>query len=109
MVYMVQKKNIDLEVILVLLSGRKHLREISRVLKVSHSTVLRKIEELIKKNILDYEIQGKNKVFFIKNNLKSKNYIFSAEQFILEIKQILENLNVEEIMKLRGNFLELIK
>lgn len=77
---MVQNKNnLDLEIILVLLRNKTHLREIARTLNESHSTILRKIDELLKENVLDYKKEGKNKVFFIKNNLKAKNYVYSAE------------------------------
>ena len=80
MINMVQNKNnLELEIILVLLKNRTHLREIARILKEPHSTILRKINELVMENILDYTKEGKNKIFFIKNNLKSKNYIYSAE------------------------------
>ena len=77
---MVQNKNnLELEIILVLLRNKTHLREIARILKESHSTILRKINELVKENILDYKREGKNKTFFIKYNLKAKNYVYSAE------------------------------
>ncbi len=80
MVHMVQNKNnLELEIILVLLRNKTHLREIARILNESHSTILRKINELVKDNILDYKKEGKNKIFFIKNNLKARNYIYSAE------------------------------
>ena len=77
---MVQNKyNLELEIILVLLKDKLHLREIARTLNESHSTVSRKINELVKDSILDYKKEGKNKIFFIKDNLKSKNYVYSAE------------------------------
>ena len=77
---MVQNKNnLELEIILVLLKNKTHLREIARTLNESHSTILRKINELVKENVLDYKKEGKNKVFFIKNNLKAKNYVYFAE------------------------------
>lgn len=82
MVHMVQNKtdlNLELEIILVLIREKTHLRAIARTLKGSHSTVLRKINELVKTGVLDYKIEGKNKVFFIKDNLRAKNYIYSAE------------------------------
>ena len=70
MVHMVQNKtNLKLEVILVLLKANAHIRGIARTLNESHSTILRKINELLKENVLDYNKEGKNKVFFIKNNL----------------------------------------
>ena len=80
MIHMVQNKNnLELEIILVLLKNKTHLREIARNLQESHSTILRKINELLKENVLDYKKEGKNKIFFIKNNLKAKNYVYSAE------------------------------
>ena len=81
---MVQNKNnLELEIILVLIKGESHLREIARTIKESHSTVLRKINGLVEIGVLDYNMEGKNKKFFIKNNLKAKNYIYSAEIYKL--------------------------
>jgi predicted nucleotidyltransferase len=86
MIHMVQNKNnLELEIVLVLLKNKTHLREIARTLNESHSTVLRKINELVKDNILDYKKEGKNKIFLIKNNLKAKNYVYSAEIHKLNI------------------------
>lgn len=84
MIHMVQNKiNLELEIILALLKNKSHLREIARLLNQSHSTLSRKINSLIKENILDYKREGKNKILFIKNNLKSKNYIYFAEIYKL--------------------------
>ena len=80
---MVQNKNIELEVVLNLIRDKSHLREIARSMIENHSTVSRKINELLKENVLDYKQEGKNKVFFIKNNIKAKNYIYSAEIYKL--------------------------
>ncbi|MBU1129438.1 MAG: nucleotidyltransferase domain-containing protein [Nanoarchaeota archaeon] len=74
-----KRNNLDFEIVLVLISKRAHLREISRKLKISHSTISRRINNLLKENILDFYLEGKNKVFFLKNNLKAKNYVFLAE------------------------------
>jgi predicted nucleotidyltransferase len=81
---MVQNRNnLEYEIILVLLKNKTHLREMARVLSESHSTLMRKINELVKENVLDYKREGKNKIFFIKNNLKAKNYVYSAEIYKL--------------------------
>ena len=81
---MVQNKNnLEMEIILVLIKNQSHLREIARILDESHSTILRRINNLIKEEILDYKREGKNKIFFIKNNLKAKNYVYSAEIYKL--------------------------
>jgi len=99
---MVQNKNIELEIILILIKEKSHLREIARNIGESHTTVLRKINELLKENILDYKQEGKNKVFFIKNNIKSKNYIYSGEIYKLNklLKKHLElSIIFEDIKK----------
>lgn len=84
MVHMVQNKNnIELEIILTLIRKEMHLREIARTLNESHSTVLRKINELVKEEALDYKKEGKNKVFYIRKNLKAKNYVYFAEIYKL--------------------------
>ena len=77
------RNNLELEIILVLIKNKIHLREIARILKEPHPTVLRKINNLVKENVLDYNEEGRNKVFFIKNNLKAKNYVYSAEIYKL--------------------------
>lgn len=82
------KTNIELEIVLLLLKNEYHLREIARLLDESHSTVFRKINHLLKENVLDSKTEGKNKVFLIKNNIKSKNYVYSAE--IYKLNKILK-------------------
>ncbi|UZE94172.1 MAG: nucleotidyltransferase domain-containing protein [Candidatus Pacearchaeota archaeon] len=100
---MVQNRdNVDSEIILLLLKEETHLRNIARALKIPHSTILRKLDRLVKENILDYKKEGKNKVFFIKKNLQVKNYIFNAERykFIKLLKKYSElNIIIEDILK----------
>lgn len=80
MVHMVQKRNnMELEIINVLLKSESHVRGIAKKLGESHSTILRKLNNLKKENVIDYKTEGKNKIFFLKNNLISKNYIQKAE------------------------------
>ena len=100
---MVQNKNnLDLEIILLLLKGENHLRGIARQMGESHSTILRKLDKLVKENVLDYKIEGKNKVFSIKNNLQAKNYVFNAERYklIKLLKKYPEfNIIIEDVLK----------
>ena len=100
---MVHNKNdVEMEVILTLIKNKIHLREIARSIKEPHSTVLRKINELVKENVIDYKTEGKNKIFFIKNNLKAKNYVYSAEIYKLNklLKKYLElSITFEDIKK----------
>ena len=82
--HMVQKiDSLHLEVILVLLKNKIHLREIARNLGESHSTILRKINELTKENIIEADVQGKNRIYSLKNNLKAKSMIYMAENYKL--------------------------
>ena len=81
---MVQNRNnVELEIILALLKGNYHLRELSRKLETPHATILRKLNEFVKENILDFKTEGKNKIFFVKNSLNAKNQIYSAEIYKL--------------------------
>ena len=75
--------NLDFEIILLLLRGEKHLRGVATQLNQSHSTVLRRLNNLQKENVLDYKKEGKNKVFFIKKSLQAKNYVLNAERYKL--------------------------
>lgn len=84
MIHMVQNKtNMGLEIILVLIRERGHLRGIARKLNQSHSTVSRRINELLNENVVDYRMEGKNKIFSLKSNLQARNYVYSAERYKL--------------------------
>jgi len=80
MVHMVQKRNnLELRIIEFLLEKDGHVREIAKILNESHSSVLRRLNDLKKENVVEFKIVGKNKVFHLKNNLVAKNYIFKSE------------------------------
>ena len=77
---MVQKgDNLELEIINVLLRSENHIRGVAKKLGESHSTVLRKLNNLKNENVVDSKVEGKNKIFFLKNNIISKNYIKKTE------------------------------
>ena len=100
---MVQNRdNLDLEIILILLRDKNHLRGIAKSLEGSHSTIFRRTNKLIKENVLDYKREGKNKTFFIKKSLQAKNYIFNAERYklIKLLKKYPElNVTIDDILK----------
>jgi len=75
--------NIEYEIILRLLKGNSYGREIAKELDISLTTIQRSILELESKNILDIEIQGKNKIFSLKKNIIARNHIFNAENYKL--------------------------
>jgi len=75
--------NIEYEIILRLLKGNSHGREIAKELDISLTTIQRSMLQLERKNILDIEIQGKNKMFSLKKNIIARNHIFNAENYKL--------------------------
>ncbi len=80
MVHMVQNgDNVELDIVNLLLHGGSHVRDISRKLGQSHSTVSRKLNILKKQSVVDSKEEGKNKMFFLRKNLIARNYIFQSE------------------------------
>ena len=78
--HMVQKRNnLEMDIIELLLKVDNHVRGIAKKLNEPHSTILRKLNNLKKENVIDSRKEGKNKIFFLKKNLLSKNYILQAE------------------------------
>ncbi|MEM4246406.1 MAG: nucleotidyltransferase domain-containing protein, partial [Candidatus Bathyarchaeia archaeon] len=69
------------EIILLLVKEESHVRGIAKSLMASHSTVLRRLNSLVKENVLDCKEEGRNKVFFIRRNLQAKNYVYNAERY----------------------------
>jgi len=80
MVHMVQNRdNFELDIIELLLKKENHLRGIAKDLQESHSTISRKLLFLSEEGAIDSRLEGKNKVFFLKDNVISKTYILQAE------------------------------
>lgn len=81
---MVQKRyNLELDIVGLLLRSDNHIRGISKTLKQPHSTILRKLNNLKKDNIVDFRKEGKNKIFFLKANLASHSYVLQTEAYKL--------------------------
>ena len=103
MIHMVQNRdNTNFEIILLLLKNESHLRGIAKQLGEPHATVLRKLEKLLKENVLDYRFEGRNKVFSIRKNLQAKNYVFNAERYkLIELINKYPELSIiiEDILK----------
>ena len=62
-----------------LLRNNNHIRGLAKLLSINQMTILRKINELYDENIVDYKIEGKNKVFFLKKTLEAKQFACIAE------------------------------
>lgn len=73
--------NVDFEIILRLIKGEVHLRELAKEIKVPHSTLSRRLHSLRKQFVLDYKVEGKNKQYFLKKNIISQKAVFIAENY----------------------------
>jgi predicted nucleotidyltransferase len=80
---MVQKSdNITFEIILNLLANSEnHVRGLAKDLNASHTTILRKVSELVEKGVLDCSREGKNKMLSLKKNFGARNYVYMAENY----------------------------
>ena len=67
------------KILLNLLKGENHLRQMAKDLKLNHMTVKRALDYLVKENVLDVKEQGRNNVFSIKRTLEAKNFVLTAE------------------------------
>ena len=77
------KVNYEYEMLLLLLKKEMHGRELAKELKTSLTRVQSILAELRNINALDYKIDGKNHIYFIKRNLTSKASILNAENYKL--------------------------
>lgn len=84
MEHMSQKRNsLEYEIVLALLKKDSHGRALAKELCIPHATLSRKLTELVKENVLDFEQQGKNKVYALKRNIRARSHIYKAEQYKL--------------------------
>lgn len=52
-----------------------HIRALAKQLSTNHMTILRRISELEKENVIDYKQEGKNKVYFLKESIEAQQYL----------------------------------
>lgn len=73
----------ELEIISLYLADYRrklHLREIARLLEINHRTIALTLQKLEKKNIMNSEIVGKNKLFFLNiQNITTREYLSCSE------------------------------
>ena len=74
-------QNLTNEIILVLLRGPLHTRGIADTIGRNHTTIIRKLQDLVSENILDSKTEGKNKVYFLKKSLEARNAVLTAELY----------------------------
>ena len=100
MTYMRQNwlnKNLDIEILIPFTYNylsEKTAKDIADFLQISKRTISRKLNKLVKENILDYKIEGRNKKFKLKfDSIITKQFIVLAEtlktsKFLLKYPKI---------------------
>lgn len=77
-------EQIELEVTLALLRNKElHVRGIAKAVNQAHANISRFMKQMLKKNIVDFRLEGKNKLFRLKLGIESLNYAYMAEHFKL--------------------------
>lgn len=76
---MLHMEQISYNIILILSKEKKHIRGLAKILNTNPMTIARKVKQLEKKNIVDYNLEGKNKVYFLKKSLEANQYLKAAE------------------------------
>jgi len=98
-----EQKSYKEEIILELLKTPNHIRALAKALKTNHMNIQRKITILKKENIVDFNQQGKNKTYFLKNTTESKAQVYQAEHYKL-IKTLNKYPNLRQIIeKIQAN------
>ncbi len=75
--------NANMEIALLLLKGKSHIREIARKLNISHTMARHRLDALLKENVVDFATEGKNKAYSIKNTAEARAYAIMAEKYAL--------------------------
>ena len=70
--------------------------------------VVRKMEELIEGNVVDFNLEGKNKVYFLKKTIEARANVFMAEQYSLvktikkypQLRKVIEKIQKNNKIKM---------
>lgn len=100
--------NANMEIMLLLLKGKSHAREIARKLNVSHTMARHRLDALLKENVVDFSIEGKNKAYFLKSTAEARAYAIMAEKYALvkalhrypELRGVTDKVAVDSRIKL---------
>ena len=77
------KQDYKLEIVADIANEENHIRGIAKKLFTNPMTIMRKVKELEKENVIDYKIKGKNKVYSLKKTAEARSYIIKSENYKL--------------------------
>ena len=76
-----EQKDYKFEIILELLKEPCHVRHLAKKLRTNHMIISRKIKEILNKNVVDFNQEGRNKVYFLKKTIEAKKYVYMSENY----------------------------
>ncbi len=74
-----KQNSYKLEIVDLLSRERLHSRAIAQKLDTNPMMILRKLNELLKENVVDFLEQGRNKSYFLKKTPETRNYFLMAQ------------------------------
>ena len=103
-----EQKDYKMEIVKNLLKEENHARKIAKNLGTNHMMINRKLAELSKENIVDFEQKGKNKVYFLKRSLEAEMAKILMEEYFLikilekypKLRKVVEKIRKEKRIKL---------
>ncbi len=73
----------SIKIVALLLRGDSHPRKLAKDLGISHTTVLRRLKDLLDGNVVDFRMEGKNRTYFLKKTLEGRVYVYVVEWYAL--------------------------
>lgn len=67
------------KIVQALLKSDNHIRGLAKELNTNQMNISRKINKLYDENVVDYKLEGRNKVFSIKKTIEARQYAYSVE------------------------------
>ena len=77
------ERNLSLEIVEALARDRLHSRLLAKKLCTNHMTASRRLRELIAGNVIDFQVEGKNKVYSLRKTSEARNHLLMAEYYKL--------------------------
>ncbi|MFT4309283.1 MAG: nucleotidyltransferase domain-containing protein [Candidatus Woesearchaeota archaeon] len=99
---------LNYNIYLMLEKKSNHIRGLAKSLGTNQTTISRRMKELEEQNIVDYSFEGKNKVYYIKDNLEAKQYGRVIENYRLlliiqeqpRLRRIIEKIHSNKDIKM---------
>jgi len=73
------ERHLSFDILLSLRGGGSHTRALAKEMDAPHTTVGRRLHALYEDNVVDVREEGRNKVYFIKDNLEARCCLIMGE------------------------------